>query len=413
MALCIATAANPAVSFAAKMVGAERYTLPETETISDDVYAAGGEILIRGNTQHDFHAAGGEITLDGNVGEDATLAGGEITISGEIGDDMRAAGGTLEINGVIVDEVLVAGADIIFGPDAAVGGTLHAYGNRVILEGLYTSDVDIKASIVEINATIEGETSIYADNIVIGDRAQLFGTTTYRSEKEAFVSDGATVTAPLIHTEAVPSELREGVGGFFEAFAATILFLTFVSFLIVSLLLVLVFPAFTHRIMGIAVGRAGLATGVGFASWILLPIVAFLLLISVFGFVLSFGVFTSFITLWMLASVMTNIMAGALLSQLITKNAVVDWKWTIIGALALEAVIFVPFIGWLVNLLVMFAVFGALVIAMYESWWLKRKEFPPEEPATTQEETYERGVSEPEEASASEGEERDKIDEAK
>jgi len=114
----------PATALAADFRQGNSVTIGADQTISDDVYAAGGTITIAGTINGSLIAAGGTITVSGNVSRDLMVAGGTINVTGKVGGSIRAAGGNLTINGPVEQDVVVTGGMVSIGSGGTIGRDL-------------------------------------------------------------------------------------------------------------------------------------------------------------------------------------------------------------------------------------------------------------------------------------------------
>ncbi|SFI28807.1 bactofilin family protein [Jannaschia pohangensis] len=111
--------------------------------VEDDLFAAGFAIDVEGPTGGDVTAAGARVRLDADVGADATVTGGIVTlddasdvignarifagsatISGKVGGSLVAMASEIRLNGQITGDVRIQANALSFGPDARIDGRL-------------------------------------------------------------------------------------------------------------------------------------------------------------------------------------------------------------------------------------------------------------------------------------------------
>ena len=352
----------------------EEYTLGLEETVPENLYVAASTVLIHGNAAQDVVAAGGTVLVTGSTTKDVMIAGGTVNILGPVGDDVRAAGGDVRVGSKITGDAMLFGGQVQLLTDGSVGNDLHMAGGHIVVDGMVEGDVLLSGGDIEINGTIDGDVKIRAgESIVIGDRAIIRGNVDYESHKEAFISEDARVAGAVTYTERDDYKQYEGVVGAMVALAGVFLLFKFLTLLAASILFVVLFPAFSRRVVTFATNHGAAGVGIGFATWALAPILAIILLFTIIGFLTGIGLLAGYIALLLLAKILSGIMAGSLLSGWLKGKPEVDWKWTLLGVFSLQLIRFIPILGWLVNLLIMFAVIGSLVRGMYDHWWVKRK----------------------------------------
>ena len=121
-----------------------------------------------------------------------------------------------------------------------------------------------------------------------------------------------------------------------------------------------------------ALSNGGTAVLLGLGSWIGLLFISIVLILSLIGIIVGLGVGAFFIVLALLANVLSSIMAGALLSNWLKGEPIVNGLWTIGGAALLELIKLIPIVGWILNVLLILSMMGAMVRRVYESWWQNR-----------------------------------------
>lgn len=147
------------------------------EAVDDDVHVAGFSVLVSAPTRGDLYAAGGSVRINAPVGDDlsamgfsvsigpdavivgdARLSGGAVRIEGPVAGALVVSGGSVFLDAHVGGDVWLAARDIEFGPNAAVVGTLHiaspdeisvpetvAAPDRVIRERLDVDDMPMHA----------------------------------------------------------------------------------------------------------------------------------------------------------------------------------------------------------------------------------------------------------------------------
>ncbi|MCB0152784.1 MAG: hypothetical protein KDE01_34660, partial [Caldilineaceae bacterium] len=73
----------------ATLVSQDNYRLPAGEVIEDNLYVAGGSIIIDGKIDGDLVAVGGYIEVNGEISGDILAAGGAIVVNGPVAGDVR------------------------------------------------------------------------------------------------------------------------------------------------------------------------------------------------------------------------------------------------------------------------------------------------------------------------------------
>ena len=191
---------------AAEFAQGEVYRLKAGETINDDLYVFGREIIIDGTVDGDLVAFGGVIEINGVVTGDLIAAGAGIVLNGEVLDDVRAAGSGITIVGSVGDDLLVAGGGGIPGmpisignrsvpsginllQGATVGGDMLVGGDRGFIAGDIAQNLVAGMNELEFDGRVGGDARLYANTLNISSGAEVGGTLTYSSASEPDLPD--------------------------------------------------------------------------------------------------------------------------------------------------------------------------------------------------------------------------------
>jgi len=258
----------------------ETYTLPVSETVTDNLYAAGGNVNIDGAVDGDLLTAGGNVSLTGDVAKDAMVAGGTINITGSIGEDLRVAGGNITVGGNVGGEAVIAGGQITFLSGGRVGGDLTANGGSIRIDVPVGGNVIANGGDVYINSEIEGNVTVRAGKITLGPSAVVEGNVEYYSEVEAQIDEGAVVEGEITFNMVERPEAK-GKGVF--AFAAGFALLKSSIVAASALLVVYLWKKWAHDFVRDATGKFWKSTLYGFAALVLTPIAAIIFLVTIVG----------------------------------------------------------------------------------------------------------------------------------
>jgi cytoskeletal protein CcmA (bactofilin family) len=168
-------------------------TIGADETIDDDLYVAGGTLMINGAVEGDLTVAGGTIDVRGPVSGSVNVAGGTVSVSGPVGGAVRSASGTVSISGDVGRDVVLAGGDVTVAEGATVGGDVAGAAGSVTIAGAVGGDVLTAAGEVEVLGSVDGRIDANAGQLRIGPEAVIAGDVLYASEAEAEIAAGADI----------------------------------------------------------------------------------------------------------------------------------------------------------------------------------------------------------------------------
>jgi hypothetical protein len=242
-------------------------------TIQQDLYAAGGEVVIDADVTGDVLVAGGDVAVGKRVRGDVMAAGGQVSLSGEVSDDVRAAGGEVFINLVVGDDLIAAGGSVALDPGTRVGGRTWLSGGTVDVAGTLGRELRAAGGDITVTATVAGNAEIYGDSIHLRSGTVIDGDLVYYSTRAARIDDGAVVRGTVTHKQV--DEYRHGAGA--ARAGGGLLFLVMLWVAVATL--VWLFPQYTRQAAR-QLGAAPLKSlGLGFALLVATPVAAVLLMV--------------------------------------------------------------------------------------------------------------------------------------
>jgi len=326
-----------------------------TSPLGDDTYLAGGDVVIDSDINGDLFAAGGSIIINADVKGDLFVTGGQVTIKGSVGDDVRIGGGSVTIYGDVGDDLMVGGGSVTIADTSTIRGDLLIGAGNFSLYGTVNGNVKAGFGEGRIRGNIGGNADLrYGDGeLTFADTSKIGGKLDYwaLSENSALAgiaseiefhkwtngSSSSSSAWPAMAALALPLTMLLGSLG------------TFLGILIIGGVLILLLPKYLPRIVESVKKDYWNALWQGIVFVIVLPLIALLIAFTGFGISLSALIMFSFFSILILASVPVS-MAN---------------KGRQFGGLAIGAVIYVligliPFIGWIIRLLLFISGIGII-----------------------------------------------------
>lgn len=331
--------------------------------IDGDALIAGGTILINDTIYEDLIAAGGNLYVNGFIMDDIRIAGGDVTISGNVGDDLIVMGGSI----LVTAGVVVMGDLVINGGEVEIMGTVKGKvimnGGELVLGGKVYGSVEIKAGRLVVDGVIKGKSTLSADRIVLRDDAEFYDDVEYWQKGGKVDFSAAMIQGSAVFNEDLEMKYRGdwkrlGLGIF-----VFWMILTLSAFLVVLGLNLL----FNKRMIraGEIFQEKGLASlGVGLLYCIAAPMAVVMLMITVIGFPL--GMFLAFFYTFTL--LFCNAISGVVFANWMNTKLKKNWGKGVVILVAfglvviLRLFIFVPIIGIVLNIAVVLAAFGAIIL---------------------------------------------------
>lgn len=426
----VAFFALPAPAQAFEGRNGDTVVIPAGEVVADDVYAAGQTITVQGTIQGDLVAVGTTITIaqGGVIEGDLIAAAQSVVIEGQVMDDARIAGAALAVRpeGQIGEDLISAGYSLETAAGSTVGRDVLFGGAQALLAGDIGDDLKVAANAVNIQGSVAGDATIEVGEdqgmppfspfafipdmppvpsvpggLTVSQGAQIGGDLSYTSSQEESVPAGVvggSVSQTIRPTPVPPSEeegeavvipRREPSGtlailGWFRRNLANLL-----GLLVVGLLAVWLAPRLVQdsaealRSKPLPSLGWGLVVLLGFFI-LLFALIAILVTLAIvlgvitlgdllgttiWGGMLAFGgfVFAFVFAANYLAQIVVSFLAGRWLVGLIKAEwAVKPWLPLIVGVIIFAILVAIPFLGWLINFVVVLFGLGALWLFVQE-----------------------------------------------
>ncbi|OGI46568.1 hypothetical protein A2121_02890 [Candidatus Nomurabacteria bacterium GWB1_40_6] len=349
----------PIISFSAEFKGGEQVSTGKSENIVNDLYMAGGSVISAGNIKGDLITAGGNIIISGDIEEDLIVGGGNINILSNIGDDVRAGGGTVILAGEVKGDVLLGGGQITIS-GSGVGGDVAIAGGVVNIDAPVAGDAFIAGGNIYINSLIKGDVKIEAEKITLGSNAVISGNLTYKSKTEIIKEEGAVVKGVVEFTPITKDIVSTKL--FVAAIFSAILLWKFLTLLVCALVVGLALKRFNREIVALATRRPLYELGRGVLVMIAVPVVSIILFMTLVG--IPFGILgmLGFVITMIFAWILMPIVVGSVIYRYFSKKELeVSWKTILLGVLLVTILGVIPFIGWLIQAILMFITLGSVI----------------------------------------------------
>lgn len=365
---------SPLVVFGAFVTSGDSVSVNTEGGVRDNVYTAGGSVMITTPVTGDILGAGGTIQVLRDVSQDLALAGGSITVIGNTGGDVRVAGGNILINGDVAGDLIVMGGTITVSPDVSIGKDVIIMGGQITLDGDVLGDVEVGGGVANLNGHIRGNVKANIDNkLTIGERAIIDGGLEYkaRNADALVVTEGAVITGATVFKEArlgTTSLDRGTVRNMILAAVGALTLFKVISLLISALFLTWLFKKYSASVVGEALSSPLQMLGRGFIALIAMPIAGILLLVTLIGAMFGAVVLLLYVVLLIISCIYAGVVFGVWLQRIVykTNDTVITWKNVTVGVVLLTLVSFIPVIGWAVRLLAVLITVGSIAGGVYQ-----------------------------------------------
>ena len=231
---------------------------------------------------------------------------------------------------VLTGRAQVDAEDIVLGDVVIFNGPCH-------IEGKVVGDVFVANGKTEISGVVNGNVTVLNGDVEIASTARIAGDLSTQSTPQ--IAKGATIGGK-VQTINV-TDLENGAKMFSAVARLAVWLAVTVSELIAGLLLLLFAPRLSRSVVGAAKARTGAAIGYGILLFIVLPIVAVALMVTLVGLPLGLALLLG---LWMLYA-LGYLASCQVLGRAIVKSPKSRMLAFVVGLAILRAVALVPFLG--------------------------------------------------------------------
>jgi len=342
----------------------ENYISNLNEKHTENSYIGGNNVNIIEQSNADLFTIGNTISITGNVKNDLFAAGSTISISNEIQDDLRAAGATITIGSKIKGETMLAGGQITLLPTAVLEKNSYIAGNQIILDGTINDNITVKGERVALNGTINGNINIETSNLIIGEKAIVKGTLSYKSPQQSTIPDTAKIKEIQYQEKVIehrqPMQRMDSIFKLLTSLATALLFFA-------------IFRKNIGKIVTETFSDFGKKTLAGLGFSILTPIATIMILVTFIGIPISILLGITYFLFIMLSKIGATMIFGTWIFSLFKKTGnkyEVTWLTIITGSIAMFAISIIPIVGSLIYAIFFLAAFGQLSTGMYK--WLSK-----------------------------------------
>ena len=162
-----------------------------------DGFGSGGAVTFSRPGLADVFGAGERVEIAAPITGSAHLAGRRVTIGADIGGSLVAFGADVTVAAPVGDSVTAAGYDVGIG--ARVGGNLRAAGRNLSVSAPVGGSALLTAGSLTLDASVAGDAAIDAAQVVFGPKAAVGGTLMlYGPHAETLVVPGSVAPADRI-----------------------------------------------------------------------------------------------------------------------------------------------------------------------------------------------------------------------
>lgn len=308
----------------ARFEGASRQgvnlVVSEQETIVQPLSAMGVNVVMKGTTEDRMRLFGVKVQTSGTCNGPALIRGAQVTAGGTFNSTLDIAAANAELSGTYTSDVVVRAANIVIAPGTLINGDLR-----------YTA------------AVVSGI-----------DEARISGRV-IRLENDKPSSE---------EVREWQEQARKGVkmilmGGWL---------VTFISLLLLGLVVVHLFPSPSARIVATMGSAAWASLGLGLVIFLLTPLAVSLLLVTVLGIPIGFVLGMTYLIALHFGPIFAGLAIGRFFLERLKRPAASTRVFLplLLGLLLIWALQLLPFVGWLAGLLFMLYGLGGIWLSVWK-----------------------------------------------
>lgn len=151
-------------TFAADVRSDQQFTLKADETVADDLYVFGQQVVIDGTVEGDLIAFGQQITVNGVVKGDLVLAGQTVVVNGPA-EDARVAGQVIQLGAKahLSGDLMAGGMSLECQPGSQVAGDVYYGGLQALLAGGIEGDLKASMENCRLAGKVGGDVELAVD----------------------------------------------------------------------------------------------------------------------------------------------------------------------------------------------------------------------------------------------------------
>lgn len=259
--------------------------LPAGQVYNGNYFAMGSSVEISGTVNGDVYVLAEQVVIDGIVNGDVLACVGSIDISGRVARNCRLAAGQILISGQVGGSVTALAGNLQLLSSASVGNSLVATAGNVDLAANVGSDATIVASNFRLSSHIKEDLQAYVGQMRITSRSVIGGNVDYRSGSEAWIDPGATIAGKVVYHPSFVHKYVQGtwMRGFLIGSEVLATLMNFIYTLVVGFILIKLFGKNLEAALQALKDNPLKSLGFGIMLLILLPLAAFILLMTILG----------------------------------------------------------------------------------------------------------------------------------
>ena len=354
----------PVSAGAAEIRSNNNVEIGSEETISGNLYIAGGRSVVDGSVEGDLSVAAGDVYVTGTISDDVNIVGGDSAFSGSVLGDLRIIGGNIKVSGQIGGDLVLVGGEVSISPETSVGGDIILVGGRISLDGtgLATTSLWAVGGNVKLKGELGGNNTITTQQLDLEDNTKILGALNYFSPGELSKGSNVDVVGPVNFNRVSSIKDNGVIKQAVISFLNFWILLRFITTLLLTFLIVYIFKSFAQKTAEYTLDSFFPSFLIGLLISILMPVIILILFMSLILIPISILLTLSYFFIFIVSTAVSGIAVGALIKKAFSKEGLIEvtFNTAALGVVIITLLQFVPFVGEITRTLFFLAAFGAV-----------------------------------------------------
>ncbi len=331
----------------------------DTVTIDDDLFAGSQSATISGTIRGDLFVSGMYCAVDGKVDGSIMAFAYEFKLSGDCANSVRVFCRSADIDGHIERNLMAFSETFVLGRKGWVEKDIDITAGTATIQGRTGGRLRVNGGQVYLSGQVDGDVVIEAENVVVQPTAIIGGNLIVTSKNEPKIEPGAQI---LGETEYSLPEKEETGGYDFGDFLFDVWSLFALA--LVGGLIMAVCKGFTRELTNQITRHWLKSLGLGFVFFVCLPLAAAILFVTIVGVPLGVLTLAAWLALWYFSWIFTGIVVGEWTLKKLLSGKTPGMFWSmLLGMVMILLVVKIPYISFLLKLIVVFLAFGGFFLA--------------------------------------------------
>ena len=346
----------------------ENISVNAGEIVDDTFVAFGRTVRIDGEVTGDLIAFAQSIEINGAVLGDIYAFGRTIEVDGRVGGGFGGFGQVIRIGDSIGQSVYGFGQSIRSSRDATIEGDLFAFGENTNVGGSIGRNVTVFGSTLTISGEVKRDVTFGGQLATVQSSASIGRNLDVGlpDEENLSVHSAATIAGETIVDFPQPDQEEEEEDGMLSVWNIAWTALWLVTAFLSGLLLLWAIPALRRVPLDSLTGILTSA-GLGFVLVTATPVLAVVLAVTLIGLPAGLVIAAA----WALSLYVSKIVVAHFLGSALLRPKQRDIRSLLLPLLAGLVVVLIavslPYVGWVINLLLVIIGLGAMGQALYRN----------------------------------------------